>query len=105
MARKNLVEKQYEQMYAQGVTKKQSLDQHALVMEIMRHGFKEDRKIWWFVHELTGNHKLKGVKYFMSYKASSRVAELAKIGDVESRPTQGKLRVYALKEVLDKYSK
>lgn len=105
MARKNLVEKQYEQMYTQGVTKKQSLDQHSLVMEIMRHGFKKDKKIWWFVHELIGNHKLGGDKFFMSYKASSRVAELANTGDVESRPTQGSLHVYALKEILDKYKK
>ena len=101
-------EQAYQDISKRGVTGKQSVDQHELIRMIMKHGYKKDGKIWWFAYELMGhwninphNPHITGENYFMSYKASTRVCELAKDGEVETRPTEGKLCVYALKKVLE----
>lgn len=96
------VEAEYQKMYERGTTSKQDVDQHELIKMIMRDGYKKNGKIWWFAYELMGHWEIDGGKYFMSYKASSRVCEIAKNGEIETRPTKGKLCVYALKEVMEK---
>lgn len=61
----------------------------------MREGRKRG-KFWWFAYELMGFHTVEFQRYFLSYKASTRVSEMAKKGTVESRPTEGKLNLYRL---------
>lgn len=94
--KKSLSQVQFEELSVKGITHKQDIHQHELIIEIMRKGWKKEKKIWWFAYELMGFHKIKGREYFMSYKASTRVSELAKDGLVESRKTEGKLNLYAL---------
>ena len=94
--KKSFSERQFEELSEKGITYKQDIEQHDLIIEIMKVGWKKEKKVWWFAYELMGFHKIKGREYFMSYKASTRVSELAKLGIVESRKTSGKLHLYAL---------
>lgn len=97
----NTIEKAYKAMCDKAYVKKQDIDQHTLVLNIMREGYLKKKKIWWFAYELMGFHNIDGKRYFMSYKASTRVCELAFEGKIESRGTNSKLHVYASCEILD----
>jgi choline kinase len=96
------LQQHFNEMSAKGKITKQDIDQHTLVLEIMKEGYKKSKKVYWFAYELIGFHKLKGKEYYMSYKGSTRVSELATRGVVESYKTEGKLHLYASCEVLDK---
>ena len=93
-------EKNFTLMSSRGHISKQDMDQHELVLAIMKAGWEREGKVWWFAYELMGHKMIKGANYFMSYKASTRVSELALEGSVESRKSEGKLHLYASKEVL-----
>ena len=92
------IERQFAVKTKQGVVSKQDINSYELVEAIMRKGL-QDGKVWWFAYELMGFHDLNGTRYFMSYKASTRVSEMSgsEIDSVESRPTDGKLHLYRLK--------
>ena len=100
MAKMSLSEKQFKEISEKGITYKQEIDQKEMINKIMVKGWRKEKKIWWFAYELMGFHTLKvGLverEYFMSYKASTRVSEMAKDGAVISRKTEGKMHVYAL---------
>lgn len=96
------VERDYEEISEHGIVKGQNLDQHQLIEAIMRKGFREKGKIWWFGYETMGHWEIDDERYFMSYKAQSRLSEMTQDGRLEARGTKGKLKVYALKELLEK---
>ena len=91
---------QFVKRSSDGHTSKQKIHQHELVIAIMKKGWESEKKIWWFAYELMGFWEIDGSKYFMSYKASTRVSELANEGLVESRKTEGKLHLYALNQII-----
>lgn len=97
----NFSEKQYSQMAKKGITSKQDIDQHDLILAIMLEGWKKEKKVWWFAYELMGFKEIGNQRYFMSYKASTRVCELAKDGKVESRKSEGKLHLYASVDIIN----
>lgn len=96
----NFIERQFEKRSKLGGTHKQALDQHEMVLAIMMKEWIEKKKVWWFAYELMGHWKIAGDNYFMSYKASTRVSELAHEGKVASRKSEGKLHLYASNAVL-----
>ena len=42
----NFSEKQYSQMAKKGITSKQDIDQHDLILAIMLEGWKKENKVW-----------------------------------------------------------
>lgn len=92
---KEYINKAFEEKSARGVVKSQDLNSYEIIEGIMHKGLDKGA-VWWFAYELMGFHEIKGKTYFMSYKASTRVSEMAKEGLIESRQTEGKLHLYRL---------
>lgn len=90
------IERSFRHKSERGVVKAQDRTSYEIIEEVMRRGI-EKGIIWWFAYELMGFHEIDGERYFLSYKASTRISEMAKDGIVESRATDGKLNLYRLK--------
>jgi hypothetical protein len=94
------IEQMFKEKAKRGVVKKQDLNSYELIEKVMRKGY-ENGIVWWFAYELMGFHEIDGKRYWLSYKASTRVSEMSgDIGTVLSRPTNGKMHLYRLKELV-----
>jgi hypothetical protein len=71
-----------------------------MVRLVMMDGYKTKGKIFWFAYQLMGYWNIDGVKFFLSYKASTRVCEMLDAETV-SYKSKGKLHIYALCDVLN----
>lgn len=89
------IERAFKEKSPQGVVGAQNLTSYEIIEAVMRQGLEEGT-VWWFAYELMGFHIINGQRYFLSYKASTRVSEMAGDGRVESRPTEGRLNLYRL---------
>lgn len=89
------IELAFKKKAPQGEVKKQDANSYEIIEAVMRKGLKEG-VIWWFAYELMGFHEINGKRYWLSYKASTRVSEMAGMGTVVSRETNGKLNLYRL---------
>lgn len=89
------IELAFKQKAPKGDVKKQDKNSYEIIEAVMREGLKRGI-IWWFAYELMGYHEINGARYWLSYKASTRVSEMAGFGTVVSRETNGKLNLYRL---------
>lgn len=83
-----------------GVTHKQELTQYELITKIMEQGFRTKKKLYWYAYELMGYWTIDKKRYFMSYKACTRVSEMIGLNMVTGEKSSGKLHFYALTSIL-----
>jgi hypothetical protein len=89
------VDKEFEKRSREGIVSSQNLSSYEIIEAVMRKGIQEE-KIWWFAYELMGFHTIDGQRYFLSYKATTRISEMVSDQKIESRKTVGKLNLYRL---------